>query len=387
MIDFILLLIVPLLISIGAMIYFRGKITWVEFLCQAGVLILFVAACVGLSYYQATSDKELWNGQVVDKKRLEVSCRHSYRCHCHEVCSGSGNSRSCSEECDTCYEHSYDVDWNVYASLGAKQEEVSIDTIDRQGLKMPPRWGRSYIGEPWTSQHTYENYILANPDSVLTGGKGDVKKWSNWHMIPDYPGVFDYYRSNHFINLAVPNVDFNTWNWLVNEANKTLGPKKQVNILVILVKTADSSYAQALRTAWLGGKKNDAVVVIGSQDGHKIEFVDVISWAVRADFRDNLRQDIRDIGTLDQRDAIIKAIYDETDNRFVRMHMKDMEYLMRSFQPSGTAMWITFILGCLVSLGISFGFLKYYEDEHGWERNWWARPKQDVKPKLYDPYY
>lgn len=229
---------------------------------------------------------------------------------------------------------------------------------------MPPRWGAAFVGEPWSSSHSYKNYILANPDSVLTGGKGDVEKWKK--LIPDYPQVYDYYRSNHFINMGVPNIDNGVWNWLTNEANKTLGPKKQVNVIVLTIPTADSSYVSALKTAWVGGKKNDAVIVIGSVDGHNIDFVDVVSWAVRADFRDNLRQDIRQIGSLDKRDDIMKAIYDETDKHFVRMHMKDMEYLMRSFQPSGTAMWITFILACLISGGISLAFLKLDEDNHGW---------------------
>lgn len=364
MIDFLILLLVPLAISIGALVYFKGKITILEFACQAVVLFIFVGGCIGIAYWSDTADKEIWNGQVTSKTRDEVSCRHSYECNCYytEDCDSKG---SCTQtrHCSTCYEHSYDVDWNVHSSIN---ESVGIETIDRQGLRMPPRWGSAFVGEPWSSEHSYENYIKANPDSVLTGGKGDVEKWKA--LIPAYPGIYDYYKANHFINMGpVPDVDYGTWNWLVNEDNKTLGPAKQVNLLVLLVKTSDPSYVQAFKTAWLGGKKNDAVVIIGSEDGHKIAFAEVVSWAVRANYRDNLRDDIMEIGTLDRRDDIMKAVYSETQTKFVRMHMKDMQYLMRSFQPSGTAMWVTFILATLLSCGISFGFLWYYRNEHGWE--------------------
>ena len=51
MIDFLLLLIMPLLISIGALIYFKGKITIGEFAIQVGILFLFVGACIGVAYW------------------------------------------------------------------------------------------------------------------------------------------------------------------------------------------------------------------------------------------------------------------------------------------------------------------------------------------------
>src|SRR5208337_2452006 len=105
--NFLLLMLIPFLIAVGVLIAFKGKVTWWEFLGQIGVVALVVGIAIGCAYEGRTRDTEVWNGQVTGKKRNEVSCRHSYRCHCHEVCSGSGKNESCSEECDTCYEHSY----------------------------------------------------------------------------------------------------------------------------------------------------------------------------------------------------------------------------------------------------------------------------------------
>jgi len=350
--NFLLLMLVPVLIAIGTLLAFKGKVAYWEFFAQIGVLALVVAASLGIAYESRTTDTEIWNGQVTSKKRVQVHCRHSYECNCYytEDCSGSGTSRSCSttKHCSTCYEHSYDVDWDIHASTG---EGTSIDTIDRQGLDMPPRWGRAYVGEPWASKHNYTNYILANPDSVLLGTKGDMQRFGK--LIPKYPdGIYDYYYNNPVINMGVPNVDYVAWNWLIRDINKTLGPQKQVHIIVILVPTNDRAYMLALRDAWVGGKKNDVDVVIGSEDGNTIGFADVMSWSTNKALQVTLKDRIEG-SYLTDKDAIVAAINENVSHDFKRMHMKDMKWLMRSFQPSQTAMIIIFILATLISIGIS----------------------------------
>lgn len=115
--------------------------------------------------------------------------------------------------------------------------------------------------------------------------------------------------------------------------------------------TDDPSYAYAFRDKWLGGKKNDSVILIGSVDGHKIDWVDVVSWAKNKGYTINLKDSILHIGTLDKRDEIVKTIVIESKNDFVRMHMKDYKWLTRNFQPSSDAMITLFILATLVSLG------------------------------------
>lgn len=349
MLDFTLLLMIPLMIAIGSLAFFKGKVTVIEFLCQVGVIAAFIGICLAVSYGARTTDIEVWNGQITEREHHQVSCEHSYPCNCREVCTSTGKSESCSMVCDTCYRHPYDVDWDVHSSTG---ETISIDRVDDQGLDMPPRWAASYIGEPFSSSHHYTNYILANPDSVLLGSKGDDEKYKS--LIPKYPStIYDYYRHDPVINMGVPNVDLNTWNWLLREVNKSLGPTKQVNIILILVNTPNLDYMQALKDAWFGGKKNDVVVVIGSTDGHHIEWGGIMSWTPNGDFKVDLKNKIEDIGTLDRRDDIIGAIRDTTASKFQRMQMSDFKYLTHSFQPSATAMWTTLILSTLVSLGLA----------------------------------
>jgi hypothetical protein len=388
--NFLLLMLFPLIIALVTLLVFKGKVLFWEFAAQVGVVALFVAVALGIAYESRTSDTEVWNGQVTAKKRNEVSCRHSYECNCYytEDCSGSGSSRSCTstKHCSTCYEHSYDVDWDVYASTG---ESTGIDTIDRQGLDMPPRWGKAYLGEPWESEHSFTNYILANPDSVLLGTKGDMQRFGK--LIPKYPdNIYDYYYNNPVINMGVPNVQLDTWNWLIRDINKVLGPKKQVHIIVILVPTNDRSYMLALKDAWVGGKKNDVDVVIGSSDGNgdKIDFADVMSWSTNKTLAVDLRDRIQADGSLLQKDAIVRDIGESVDKNFVRMHMKDMKWLMRSFQPSQTAMIVIFILATLISIGLSIWavFADLGEDDLGEDSYGHRRFAARIKYSRYGGY-
>lgn len=350
MLNFILLMIVPLIIALAVLLIFKKAVTVGEFLAQLGITAAFIGICLTVAYHSRTSDVEIWNGQVTQRESHHVSCSHSYRCRCRMVTSGSGKNQTSHEECDTCYEHPYDVDWTVHSSSG---ESVNIDREDRQGLIEPKRWDEAYPGQPYSSQHSFVNYILANPDSVLLGTKGDIVRFKN--LLPDYPStIYDYYAHRAVINMGVPNVDMKTWNWLVQEQNKALGPIKQANIIVILVPTDDASYMLALKDKWVGGKKNDIDVVIGSVDGHKIDFADVMSWTTNADFKVDLKNQIEGIGTLDRKDDIVKAIGTTTAAKFQRIHMRDLKYLMRSFQPSSSSIWWTFILSVILNLGLAF---------------------------------
>lgn len=348
MFNFLILMIAPVLIALLTLLLFMKRILWWEVALQIGVVGLVLGIGLFIAYEAPTADTEVWNGQVTDKTREVVSCRHSYQCNC--VCVSRDKNGSCtSEVCQTCYEHEFDVDWNIFAST---KEAVSIETADRQGLMEPKRWDDAYIGEPWESKHAFTNYIKANPDSVLLGTKGDMKKWGK--LVPKYPdSIYNIYYNNPVINMGVPGVDVNTWNWLVRDINKTLGPKKQVHIIVILVPTNDRNYLYALKDAWIGGKKNDVDVIIGSQDGKTIDFADVMSWSTNHALQVELRDDIEGIKDFSQRDAIVKAINNRVDADFVRMHMKSMKWLLRSYQPSGTVILWLFILGVVLSLGIS----------------------------------
>ena len=121
------------------------------------IIVSLVAAGIvyAVGYSNKITDQEIYNGEVTGKEKTRVSCEHSYSCNCRESCSGSGSTRSCSTTCDTCYEHSYDVDWRVKTSV----HEFNIQRINRQGTQEPPRWTKVTVGQPTAFVYKFTNYI------------------------------------------------------------------------------------------------------------------------------------------------------------------------------------------------------------------------------------
>jgi hypothetical protein len=188
-------------------------------------------------------------------------------------------------------------------------------------------------------------------------GQGDISRKEKRFkdLLPTYPtDIHDYYRATHVLNAGgVPVDDWASWVWLMNEVNGDLGVQKQVNVTLLFVKTADPKYVLALKDKWLGGKKNDAIIVIGSLDGNKIEFADVVSWSPNELFKVTLRDNIMTAGSLRRRDVIADVIRAEIGGKFQRMHMKDYHYLVRSYQPSSGVMLFLIIFGFLGSVGLA----------------------------------
>lgn len=351
---FLILFIIPALIAVFMLIFFPRQITIGEFGIHLGVQAAVALIAMAIIYHENVSDREVLNGQVSSKERVRVSCRHSYSCNCYTTCSGSGKNQSCSQHCSTCYEHSYDVDWDVATNIG---QSFGINTIDRQGLREPPRWTAVRIGEPVAFTHSYDNYIKGSPETLFRY-QGLVKKYEK--LLPTYPiKTYDYYRLDRvtLVNgMALPEV--NKWNQELSELNGRLGPKKQANVVLVVTKALDREYFYALSEHWLGGKKNDVVVVVNSPDGQTIDWTGVMSWSDHQALKVELRDSLLDHQKLDV--GIFPLIEEQVGRNFERKHMRDFKYLKGAVQPTSTQLAWAIAIGTLISIGLAIFF---YEEE------------------------
>ena len=164
-----LLVSTPAFIITGLFWYYSKKIDMIELGVSLGAALILTWVTVALGRYSQVVDYEIVTGAVTSKTRDVVHCRHSYPCRCRIAKVGASSTT----RCDTCYEHAYDVDWNVRSNVGA----VTIDGVSRQGLVEPPRWTKAVIGEPFSTWTTYTNYIKGAPDSLIHFGRvGDATK-------------------------------------------------------------------------------------------------------------------------------------------------------------------------------------------------------------------
>jgi len=350
------MLIIPTLVAFGFMLANKRRIAFKEFLIQIGVqtfLIFLFSLFIG---WQNTHDVEVWNGRITAKKTFHVSCEHSYQCNCYTTCSG-GRNGSCTTHCSTCYEHWYDVDWEAYTSNG---ETIDIDRIDRQGIYEPPRWTAIQIGEPTALPHSFTNYVKAAPNSLFRK-TGLVEQYRD--QIPRYPGnVYDYYHVNRFVavNLKLPEQFKREFNQKLEDLNATLGRAKQVNIIVVMVTGMPEDYYYALEQSWIGGKKNDFIIVMNVNDIYKPTWVKAMAWSsnkmAEVVVADKLMQ--LDVSKGFSIDSVLDIAKDGIGKNFVRQPMNDYQYLSKEITPT-LGQWIFFIIvGLIVSIGLGIFFLQ-----------------------------
>lgn len=354
--------ILPLpLVAVAALFIISKRVCWKEALCLTLGVVVLCALSIALSFHGAVSDTETWNGSVTGKTRDQVTCRHTYECNCRTRTTGSGKNRRTTRHCDTCREHGYDVDWNVTTTVG----NLRIATVDRQGTQEPPRWTAVRVGEPASSAHSYQNYIKAAPNSILRMS-GQEKDFQG--RLPTYPGVHDYYRVNHIVpvGVAIPNLDVAEEE--LGRVNGVLGPTKQVNILFVVVKEPDQRYVYALEQHWLGGKKNDLIVVLGVPDGQdKIEWAMVSTWSDVELLKVLLRDEVLRIGSVHRMHDIVSTTSALVAKHFVRKPMADFAYLKYQYSPSMTAMVIITLVALLFVAGLGYYFVKQDPFDSGFQ--------------------
>lgn len=304
---------------------------------------------MAICYYGNTHDVETWNGVITAKEKEKVSCSHSYSCNCHQVCSGSGKDQSCSQVCDTCYEHSYDVNWFAKTSNG---ERVDVARLDSQGLDQPPRWSSISMGEPTSIPHSFENFIKGAPGTLFRK-TGQDKKFA----VPSYPEVYDYYRMNRLIADSGMLYDAANWNADLSQINARVGARKQVNAMVILTMQP-REFFYSLEEKWIGGKKNDAILVIGVDSDLKPIWTEVMAWVTDETFRVTLKNDILSLPKI-ERTSVLSLFEKDMMELYQRKPMHDFAYLKASIIPTTTQWAVILLIGILMTIGMLYVAINY----------------------------
>jgi hypothetical protein len=312
--------------------------------------IVLVALVFGISQTSAVSDVEIWNGQVASKERVHGEYERSYDCRCRDECRGSGQNRTCSRVCDTCYEDRYTVHWYCNTTLG----RFTIDSRDTTSRSVwntpnPARYESIQPGDPVSKRSSYTNYVQAVPESLFrfTGAAASFAS-----MLPPYPDqIYDLYRIDRFVQVGFKFDDAGTWNREIGMLLRELGPKKQVNLIVVVARTEDPRYAHALLEAWEGANKNDVVLVIGSADGQRISWVDVLSWSRSELFKVQLRDDVQRLGVID-RARVLQLASQHISSSFERRQMAEFEYLADAISPPE---WLLMTLAVMLCVGYGGG--------------------------------
>ena len=345
-----LVLLLPLCVPLIAVWKYKHSRGPVEYLAHIVVTVVITCGVFYAGKYYPAFDTEIHNGYITNKQQVYNPRTEYYDCNCRMVPSGSGKNKTYSRSCSTCTRIIPEWDWTVYTTVG----NFDINRIDSDGRREPPRWTKVQIGEPAALEKSYINQIKGVRDSIFHYDKSLISRYED--KIPTYPRVKDYYRVNRVINLT-STVDTLKWNGYLNDRLKKLGAEKQVNIIVV-VTDLDYGFFDALKYQWLGGKKNDVVMVIGNKDGK-------VSWFGSTSLADGYKNQTlhamlrMNAHNKEINDCFIAEQIDIIEKEFVRTPMEEFEYLTSDSEPPGWVMLLAVVLGIAASIGVSLGIERF----------------------------
>lgn len=325
----------PALIPIVAYLLWPHKVTAPEALITTVVITALMCIVFFTGRYGEATDFEVLNGQITAKERNHDSYRRSYQCRCHTNSKGT-------RKCSTCYETRYTVTWLARSTVG----NITFDHADSGSRSVynradPQVYTECTVGEPASQVHTYDNWVKGAPESLFQSKAA--------HTVA-YPEVYQFYRYIRVLNRGT-DVDGASLNRLLNNALKTLGPKKQVNVIVVLTPEPID-----LENQWLGGKKNDVVINLVINKSAIID-AKVFSWA-RSHKNETLvvklRDDLKSLATYDPA-RVAEAITTNLEN-YNRPQMVDFEYLKNEIDPPTWVVVLMLLLGVPGCLGLTYYF-------------------------------
>lgn len=341
----IFLLFAPIILPFLGKAVFGREFTWLEVGMTVVVCGLVVSGVWYAGKFSKMADVEILNGEITGKQRDHGTYLESYECNCSTDSKGN-------RHCSTCYRRHYTVDWYATSTVGT----INFDHEDSTSMLVyampdPIPYKNCILHEPASVESIFVNYVKAVPESLFnTNALGTAK--NAW--IPPYPRVHDFYKINRVLSDGAVTPDYaKDLNDRLNVTLKSLGSKKQVNIIVIFTKNLDPSYRLTVENSWIGGKQNDVIVMIGL-DGKNISWTDVMTFAMNKNneaLRTTLRDDLKNLDTLPEASVLTSVITNDINTAFKRIHMEEFEYLESRIEPP---MWVL-ILSFILSIGGTIG--------------------------------
>jgi hypothetical protein len=364
---------IPFLAAAVMLIFFHKRTKWWE------LGIPFLAATVlivGFKYageWSATKDGEFWGGWVVEAQYYEA-----WNEYIHQTCT---RTVSCGKDCTTTesYDCSY-VDyhseyWQVNDSNGAGNvvSESSYDHFVKLYGKRPSfvDMHRSYhtndgdmyktvwpkteaTFEEVFTEHSYENRVQASR-SVFSYRHIEEEEVATRGLFtyPEKVSLFDFPSV-----LGDCGAGTEAANKRLQYHNAKLGRAKQVRMWMLCTDSGDPSFGQDQESLWVGGNKNEVVLVKGQG------WVHVFSWTDHKEPIIETRDHVAQMGTFDPVEAV-DFMAGKVGADFERKHFEDFSYL--TVETPTWTIWTTWILVALFSGGICWWNVvnDFHDDDTG----------------------
>jgi len=299
---------IPLIIGLFLWIKFKS-IVWQEWLISAAIAFVFA----GIFHFAAargmTDDVETWSGQVNHVQYIPkwkefyeeaiYKTEHYTETESYTDSNGKRRTRTVRKSrrvfshyedrtrwhrdnwfCKTDLGQYFDIDENKFnyfvKQFGLKKAVPGRRTTGERSSRMLEGDPNDYLAvnvnrwiEPVTTTKRFENRIKAAP-SVFSF----IKVPTNIVVFP-YPKNGDPFVSDRLLGVAKGQIS----QLKFDQLNSELGPRKLVNLVIVGYRDTDSMQAEYQKAAWVGGKKNDLLLLysLDSRTG-KTQWSRVFGW-------------------------------------------------------------------------------------------------------------
>ncbi len=375
----------PVIFAVCAKLYKWDLINWTEMATQILLCCIVVFTFWNTFRYVDTWDTELWNGTVAQTNAVQKQCDQSWDRTRDSFCTNQQSKqvrdypdscttdtktkrRTCTARYHTEYRSIYPWERRYFVVSEDLDRDWEISRTDQQGVNYPPKFTEIKLGDPVSVTNNYTNWIQGASDSIFHQDKEIEERYAA--SIPTYPiALYDQFKVDRLVTVGAIKVpDLAAWNYDLGKILGELGPKRQMNAVIVLVDATSisSEYARALRRAWGGFKKNDAVIFFGVDKDMTLRWTEVLSWSKNELFNVTLRQDFsQGIGKPLDRASIISHIHDVGMASYERRSMTEFEFLKDQIPVPSWLIWLTGILSVGGSLGLFLVFLRYDFDPIG----------------------
>lgn len=383
---FYLFSLIPLIV--GLIIWLRSdKIIWQEWVGASLLAFLISGVTHIIAAKGMTDDVETWSGQVSSVKYIPrwkeyyeeaiYKTEYYYETETRTRSVGSGkNSRTEHytvrvqksrrvfdrwESRNRWHESQWLCETDLNQSFSISQE--SYNRIVARFGKTEPRLGRRRTGEhasrmidgdpndywgvninrwcePVTRQKYFENRVKASP-SVFSFVK-----------VPTNINVFPYPQNNNIFHSDRLLGDARKLNLLkFDQLNSFLGGRKKINLIIIGFKDADSMMAEYQRAAWIGGKKNDLVMMYNLNSSTKtVSWTRVFGWSESEVCKRNLESILLKADAFNDEDVLFDKIKTEIIANYTIKDWSKFDYL--TIEPKTSHFVWFFIIMILTQSGL-----------------------------------
>lgn len=360
-------MIIPALLAIAALVYFRKRIAfWEPFVPFAATALLIVFfRYIGVE--SLTKDTEYWGNYVTSVRWyeewdewIERTCTRTYPCGTDS----KGNTKYCTETYDCSYREYHPERWSMvlndgretrisqkyYETLknkfGTQSKFVDMDrdyyTIDGDMYDTPyPGTYEAY--EFYASSHRYENKVQAS-QSIFNYPKVEDEDVARYKLY-EYPSVKDDKLPAvlHPSSVKVTAAEQKRFDYI----NGRLGMDKKVRVWVCLFDTPDDNAGFMQEAYWKRGNKNELVTCIGVDKDMNVLWVRVFGWSKEK----LIDVEVRDYVYSQKKLELSKFgewLYEEVSDKWVKTSFEEFEYL--SIETPRWAVILTWVLSIVVCI-------------------------------------